>query len=223
MIVSPTEPARLRELGHVGMSPEDSGADFLIVPHVSWGGHLGVQRKEIKDLLASLGDGRLAEQLMKMRQLAQGLLLVEGKIRWTNDGEMMVQFGRGLNRASWRGLLWSARRLGIWVDYTDSIQDTADYLVALEKWSKKEHHTTFERTSAPVRANAWGRVENVDWQRHLLMALPGIGQVAANRILDKFGMPLRMAVSKSDLLTVEGLGPAKVDRLLAAVPQLENL
>lgn len=222
MIVSPTEPATIRALGHVSMLPESFGADVLIVPSPTLGGHVGVQRKEVKDLIASIHDGRLAEQITKMRGLAQAVLLVEGKIRWTNDGEMMGAHGRGLSRASFRGLLWSARKAGVWVDYTATVTETAEWLVGFEAWAKKEHHTAFETTAKGPARPLWGTVGNIDWQLHLLRCLPGVGPVAAQRIHDAMGMPLRMAMTREELLAIEGLGPAKVDRILAAVPTIER-
>lgn len=222
MIVSPTEPAAIRALGHVSMLPETFGADVLIVPHVQWGGHVGVQRKELADLLASIHDGRLAEQIQKMRALAQGVLLIEGKARWTNDGELMVNRGQGISRGALRALLWSARRAGLWVDFSDSVADTCGWLEAFEAWLHKEHHTAFETTGRGPARPLWGTVGNVEWQLHLLRSLPGVGPVAAKRIHDAMGMPMRMAASRDELLAIEGLGPAKVDRILAAVPSMEE-
>ena len=67
MLISPTEPPELKALGKLSLLTEKHGADVLIMPHASWEGMLGVQRKELKDLLASMSDGRFGEQMMKLK------------------------------------------------------------------------------------------------------------------------------------------------------------
>ena len=83
--VAPTEPASLRAAAdHVSQHPERFGVDVLIV-----GAHhtVGIQRKTVSDLLASLDDGRLAEQSILMKGLGPNevVVLIEGAVRFVND------------------------------------------------------------------------------------------------------------------------------------------
>jgi ERCC4-type nuclease len=221
MLISPTEPPELRALGRVSNLSERYGADVLINPHENWGGWFGVQRKELKDLLASLGDGRFGEQVQKMTRCARALVLVEGRMKWTAGGELIAgDWGRPLTRDAWNGIKWSTALLGVQVDYTDDLAQTCEYMVALEKWAKKDRHDSLLHRPGP--AGRWGQVGARDWERHLLMSLPGVGPKMADRILDHCGMPLRFGVSAETLHEIEGLGNAKIRRILACFPQDES-
>ena len=58
MLISPSEPAAIRALGTTCDIPERHGCDVLFVAH---GGYWGVQRKELKDFVASVNDDRLGK------------------------------------------------------------------------------------------------------------------------------------------------------------------
>ena len=94
MLASPTEPKQLRDLGTTSSIPENHGADFLIVAQKR---RIGVQRKQFPgDLLASLNDGRLYNQIPHLSELDHALLIVEGHGRWTDDREQPRRRRRGL-------------------------------------------------------------------------------------------------------------------------------
>src|SRR5688572_29969153 len=119
-MVSAAEPKSLQGLGTYSPLPEQYGCDFLIPCPV---GMVGVQRKEIHDLIASRGDGRLVRELAQMKQLDIAVLLVEGRLKWTSDGKLLS------SRTSWTrpqhlGLLFSVQSSGIWVNSATDIQDT---------------------------------------------------------------------------------------------------
>jgi ERCC4-type nuclease len=219
MLISPSEPAELRAIGTVSSLPERYGADILMIPHESWGGWLGVQRKELRDLLASLADGRLGEQVLKMKRCARSMIVVEGRMKWAAGGELVAEnWGRPLTRDAWNGIKWTTTLAnGCQVDYVDDLAQMCEYLVALEKWAQKDAHDSLFHRPGP--AGAWGRVGAKDWERHILASLPGIGPKLAGRIIETVGMPLRFGVSAEVLATVPGMGAAKVRRVLACFPQ----
>jgi len=221
LLISPTEPNELKALGKLSLLTEAHGADVLIVPHSSWGGMLGVQRKEVKDLIASLGDGRFGEQMLKLKDCKQGLLLIEGRVRWSEEGELLnVERGQKISRGSWWAMMWSVRLAGHWVDHTDNVRSTCEYLKALETWAQKEHHRSLHTRPNPT--GKWGVATNRDWQRHLVMSLPGIGPELAERILDEVGQPLGLRVGVEELLQVRGLGRKRLDRINRALGQEEG-
>lgn len=219
MLISPSEPQLLRDAGKTSMLPEQFGADILIIPHSSWGGYLGVQRKELKDLIASLADGRLGKQMMQLKGCSQALLLIEGKMRWDSAGNLSNNRGMNLTWEAWLGLTWTMRlTVGAWIDFTDSLQKTVEYCQELEHWAQKESHRSLH--SRPGPAKRWGVAGARDWERHLLMGFDGIGPELADRILDTVGMPLRWGVGAEELEKVKGLGAKKVRKIMANFPEV---
>ncbi len=218
MLVAPTEPPALKKIGTVSMRPEDFGCDLLFAARGKW---FGIQRKEFKDLLASMRDGRLAQQVAMMAGLEQAMVVVEGwsGVQWTGDGVLVDGYAK-VTRAQLRGLLWSVRDRGIWVDHTRDLADTIALVGEWEQWCRKDGHKSLSTRPGPV--NTWGKATNRDWQEHLLQGLPGVGVELAGRILDEVGMPLQWRVERDELLKVQGLGKGKVEKMMAAVPERET-
>lgn len=204
------------------MMTEDRGADLLIwsASHQGW---IGVQRKEMKDLIASVSDGRFAEQMMKLKgSVAMPVLLIEGKGSWTTDGKWA---GRG-STLSWAGLskllLTTAASVGLFVAATERLSgscSTVEWATAAEEWGRKTLHSGLSGTRGGVKVT-WGTADNRDYQRHLLMGLPGVGPELADRILDALGtMPLTWRDGAvEEMAKVRGVGKKKLERMLAAVP-----
>ena len=157
MICSPTEPAQLRDAADaVSMFPESFGAD-LVVP-IHGGGWAGIQRKEIADLCASIEDNRLAEQLVKLRQLTMSMLIVEGELEWTNDGEMLSRRRwKSITRDRFDGVMWHVQADGTWVCFTRDLAETIRVAKHFEKWTAKPRKAM--ATRPPVTA-AWGTPDN---------------------------------------------------------------
>jgi ERCC4-type nuclease len=178
----------------------------MFFAHKQW---VGIQRKEISDLIASLADGRLAREVAQMQSLDQRMLIVEGPIRFTNDGEMMDRpFGQKLTKKQWKGLLWSIRLKDIWVEFSESVDDTIEILSWFEEWIRRDKHQSLERRPGPL--SMWGNPTNEDYQRHLLMGLPGVGPELAERLRAKFGgVPWQWTINYEDLLNVDGIGAKK--------------
>lgn len=211
MLIAPTEPPSLRALGTVSMYPESHGVDLIFVARGRW---FGVQRKEFSDLLASMTDGRIGQQVSMMQGLAGAMVVIEGlgSARWADDGRLIDQY-HTVTRDQIRSLLWSVRSRGIWVDQTDNLADTIRLVSAFEAWCKKPAHTSLDVRPGPV--SMWGKADNRDWQLHFLQGLPGVGVELARRIVDTLGMPVGWQVTRDELLSIDGLGPKKVDRIMA--------
>lgn len=206
MLVSPTEPAMLREGGEISPFPELHGVDYVIIVP----GHMiGVQRKEIKDFVASVKDGRLAKEKGQWSgsPFSRIYLLMEGRVRVNNKGEILLgKNSYGFKLSQMRGVLLG---LGVEVIWSDGLEDTKEYLTHLEEWWSKESHGL----SRPGPRVEWGKAGNRDFQIHLLMGLPGIGRVLAERILDEVGMPFGWKVGMEELMEVDGLGEKKVKEI----------
>ncbi len=229
MLIAPTERHPITTLGKTSSLPEQYGVDILFPVQSTW---VGIQRKEINDLVASVYDGRLARELAMMKRCTLSVLVVEGKPQWTMDGELMgrSQYGNhgngkpGKSTSKWtrsqhRGLLNSVRSQGVWTDSTESASDTVDFARGLETWLKKEKHGMLH--SRPGPETIWGSPTNRDYARHLIMGLPGVGGELADRILDQLGIPFGWCVSREDLLSVPGIGPKRADQMMRSLGVVE--
>jgi len=211
LLVSPTE-QKLKELGTVSSLPEQYGADFLFPGK---DGLVGVQRKEIRDLVASLHDGRLAKELGQMKSLAQAILLVEGEVRWSSSGNLMA-IRRPFTRAQWYGVMFSVQSSGLWVISTDGVDESRIVLPLVEKWLQKNRHGSL--AGRPNPNGDWGTVGSRDWGIHLLQSFQGIGAETAGRIYDYFeGVPLGWMVSQGELQNVKGVGKGRAETLYRAL------
>lgn len=219
MLVSSAEqPAAIRALGKSSRRPEEFGADILFA--VSNPDRLvGVQRKDIKDLIASVHDGRLEREVKQLTsgRLAVAVLAVEGKACWTTEG-MLAERGWQWTRQQHRGLLWSIRSRGIWVEWTDHPDDTAAMARDLEKWLSKDRHHSLSRRPGPGATSVWGKANNHDWACHLLMGLEGVGPELAERIVQQFnGPPLTWTCTEEELMQIPGIGRKRAQQLLDAL------
>lgn len=218
MFVSPAEPAKIKlALGDeckVSSLPEKYGCDMLFYTQGQW---VGIQRKEVNDLLASVNDGRLAKETQQMQShCTTKILIVEGQVRWTNSGEMYGQnFGRKWNKKQWKALLWSVRQKGIWVEFTDDAQDTAEHCLWLQQWLGKSAHRGLDTRPGPT--SIWGNPRNEDYQRHLVQGFPGVGYELAERIVEKFGVPFKWNITIEQLMEIPGIGKKKAEKIWACL------
>lgn len=214
--VAPTEPVALKKVGKSSSLPERFGVDVL------WGAKgakVGVQRKEWKDLLASVEDGRWQREVAMMTdgRLVAAWVVVEGWPKIGPDGRLVDKsWGRGWTEGAMRGVLWGAVRAGIGVDRTDGIAGTVAWVQAMVKWSRKDRHTSGMARPGPT--GMWGSRNNRDWGVHLLQGLDGVGPELAGRIWDRFGgVPWRWEVGVEELMEVDGVGKKKAEKMWQAL------
>lgn len=211
LLVAPTEPPILRALGTVSLLTERHGVDYLWpTPH----GLAGVQRKEYKDLFASVTDGRLAREVDQMCRLSCAALVVEGQIPWTRDGLLA---DRRWTRKQYRGLLWSVQQKGVWVMTSSDHADTAEVIEGFAEWTCKERHTALEGRGGAPR-DVWGKRSPKAIKLWVLQAIPQVGPQLAERIVDHFGgVPLKMTCTAEELMEVPGIGRKKAEGLIRAL------
>lgn len=206
MLVSPTEPPEFRVLGEVSSVPEMYGADFLLYgPKI---GRVGVQRKEISDLVASIRDDRLREQVERLKGLDVGMVIIEGRIEWTNDGHLLG-ISSPFTRAQLLGMLWHLQSIGLWISFTSSKTETTECISLFSRWIAKERHTSLTGRRTP--RNQYGTRDNEDWQIHILQGFPGLGYERARAVREFYGgLPLSWTGTLSD---VPGIGEKMWTRL----------
>jgi DNA excision repair protein ERCC-4 len=218
ILVAPSEPPLIKTLGTVALVPEAYGCDIMWAEPVL-GGLVCVQRKEVSDLVKSVGDGRLAKECQQLLALTVKLavLVVEGQPHFSNEGVLLSQY-QYWTRAQHRSLLRSVQLQGILVDTTDSTADTVAYIGELAHWAAKEGHHSLERRPKPKgEPTDWGVVTDRRWGMHLLQSVPGIGPGVAADIWDHCGgLPVKLAMSADELRQIKGVGPKTVKALARA-------
>lgn len=219
ILVAPTEPVTLRNIGRTSSLPERFGADvFWTVQRDARGLKVGVQRKEWKDLVASVEDGRWARELSAMRALDVRFVVVEGWPTVGSDGSLVdKRFGRAWNLSMVRSVLATCQADGVIVDRTANIYDTAEWCKWARGWTAKARHGSLEGREG-VGRGMWGSPTNRDYGVHLLQGLPGVGPELAGRVYDHFGgVPWRWEVGVEELMRVEGIGRKKAEKMIGGL------
>lgn len=225
MLVSASEKSPfLRALGKLSDRPERFGCDVLAVAGGRW---LGIQRKAIQDLLASLWDGRLTTERAQWDRLLNQLggrvvLVVEGKMTWSTDGELMGVYGKGWNRRDYRRLVYSVQRQGAQVFRTDDQKDTAELIEDLIAYHNQKR-TGSRYKGRPNPKGRWGTPSSRDWMVWVITSFgENIGSTRAEALLDHFGgrIPARWEFEYEELLEIPGWGKKTADQLWRALNPL---
>lgn len=139
-------------------------ADYLI-------NNIAIERKTISDLKSSIINKRIFDQLSNLKQHASFLLIIEGI-------QEELYNNKGMHENAVRGFLLSLTLdKGIPFILTENSLDTAHYLSLLAK-----------RTSAKIVSLRPSRIfaSKEKQLQFILEGFPGIGPVAAQRLLTKF-------------------------------------
>ncbi|MDC0883886.1 ERCC4 domain-containing protein [Nitrosopumilus sp.] len=168
--------------------------DYIVAPETI------VERKSIKDLMASIFDGRLYDQCTRLKEnFEHPIVLVEGNVDEIEEitDNPLVFYG-ALSRVT--------LEFKIPIIPTPSASHTAKLLVAL--CSKKDG------PKGPYLKKI-KKSSNLETQQlSTLCSLPGIGEKFAVRMLEKFGTPLKVfSATTSELAKVEGLGESRAKKI----------
>ena len=215
-LVSPAEHSSwIKDLGRVSSNTERYGADVLWWDSTIKG-WVGVQRKAVPDLIASVQDGRLAKEIAQLMKCKVASLVVEGRPRWSTDGTLMRSHTRW-SIAQHRSLLRSIQGRGVFVEHSDDHADTARLIREIAGWVQKGDHRSLDRRPKPS-PDSWGKVTDKAWACHMLQSVPDIGPVQAEAVYEHFDgkMPVVLTATREELLAVKGLGPKRVDKIRRA-------
>lgn len=226
ILVSPAEPSAFHHIGKPSAATERHGVDFFWTVKRERDGESetqrwGIQRKAIKDLLASVDDERLAKELAQARSLHQTVLVVEGRLRFTTSGDLVLP-GKNFNlRNRWtRTGLWklllTVQSRGWWVVFTDDHAGTIEAIRAVESWSRKADHRSLSARPA-MQPVLWGRATDREFAVWVLQSAPGVGPEVAGRIYDHFGGGVvELKVSVEELMEVPGVGKKTAETIAKA-------
>lgn len=189
----------VRELHEMGVKLEmknlDIG-DFILSDRIA------VERKTWPDLISSLVDGRLFEQLKAMQSYPKPFLVLEGP----------QESGRGVSSEAVMGAIASiVVDLGIPIMHTESPAGTAEWLAAVAKREQgRENRKLAIRHGKPM--------DDGQRVRYVLAGFPGIDGSRADALLRHFGsLSAILTASTAMLAEVDGIGPktaSEIHRIL---------
>jgi DNA excision repair protein ERCC-4 len=168
--------------------------DYIVAPETI------VERKSIRDLMASVFDGRLFDQCTRLKEhFEHPIVLMEGNV---DEIEEITE-----NPLIFYGAISTVvLDFKIPVIPTPSAAHTAKLLVSMcsRKDSAKGPYLKKIKKSNDLEKQ----------QLSVLCSLPGIGEKFAVRMLTKFGTPLKVfSATTSELSKVEGLGEARAKKI----------
>lgn len=139
---------------------------------------LVIERKTTADLLASISDGRIFQQALKMRERSPwAYVVVTGYLQPTHDGKTFVQGkATGWNWDAVQGALLDIQETGVQVLYIEHDNGFEAAVCRLAKRSRAGR--VLNNTARPARVMTAGET--------LLTGLPGIGLERAQDLLSGF-------------------------------------
>ena len=168
--------------------------DYIVAPETI------VERKSIRDLLASVFDGRLFDQCSRLKEnFEHPIILMEGNVDEIEEitDNPLIFYG---------ALSTVVIDFKIPVIPTPSAAHTAKLLVSM--CSRKDV------PKGPFLKKIKKSPDLEKQQLTTLCSLPGIGEKFAVRMLEKFGTPMRVfTATTSELSKVEGLGEARAKKI----------
>lgn len=187
-------PALLREAGH------DVEAAALAVGDYVLSDDLAIERKSGGDLCASVKDGRLFDQAMRLQDAyPHAVLLVHGE-------------ASGLPEPAWRGAVCKLIEDGITVLHATDAGDAAAWIDRLARRLARERRAP--RALGRRRAAPTAHAQAVA----MLACAPGVSQTTARALLEHFGTVQAIAAAdEAALREVRGVGPTRAHALLAVL------
>jgi DNA excision repair protein ERCC-4 len=171
-------------------------ADYVLNPEVA------VERKTVRDLVASVYDARIFSQAARMAaNFAKPYLLVEG------DSKEVEQLAKNLK--SYYGAISNITlAYGMRVLSTANPRETAIAIAELLSQAKAK-----PVRSAPMETQPKGKSLPVQ-QLYAVSSLPGVGRKLAERLLLKYGTPRRvMSLTSGEMSMTTGLGWKRAQRI----------
>lgn len=161
---------------------------------------LAVERKGPHDLGASIRDGRIFDQAVRLQSaFAQAVLIVEGE-------------PRGIAEDAWRGAICRLIEDGFTVLHSLDAEDSAAWIIRLAKRARRAGPTT--HSPGPRRAPRHPSAQ----AEAMLSVVPGISTSMARSLLAAYGSLAAVAAAAPDgLRDHPGVGPVRAGRLAEAL------
>ena len=164
------------------------------------GSGLAVERKASADLIASIRDGRIFDQAVRLQSaFPQAVLMLEGE-------------PRGITEDAWRGAVCRLVEDGFTVLHSLDAEDSAAWIVRLAKRARRAAPTvpTHGPRRAPRHPSAQAEL--------MLSVVPGISAAMARSLLAAYGSVAAVAAAAPDgLRRHPGIGRVRAARLAEAL------
>jgi Fanconi anemia group M protein len=198
--LSSNVPKELLEFGVISKPKMLEVGDYIISDRTC------VERKTAEDFLGSLVDGRLMQQMKRLREeYSRPILIIEGEGIYSK---------RGIHPNAVRGALASiVLDFGIPTLFTRDEKETAAFLAALLRREERE------KREIQIRADK--RISTLKEQQESVIAgLPNINIILARRLLKEFGSVLGVfTASVEDLKKVKGIGDKTAEEIRRVLTQ----
>ncbi len=167
------------------------------------GEDIAVERKTIHDLISTLTQRFLFDQIFNMKTAyPKAILLIEGYLG-------ILRKFRRITPEALNGALFAIARANIPIVPTIDYQDTATFLVTAAKQLRKEG-----KIKAVIRHRP--KAKNIQQQQvYAVTGLPHVGPTLAVNLLKQFGSVRQVFnTSKEGLKAVKGIGPVNASRIV---------
>lgn len=171
-------------------------ADYVLNPE------LAVERKSVRDLVASVYDSRIFNQAARLSAAyAKPFLLVEG------DSKEVEGLARNLK--SFYGAIANVTlAYGLRVLYTANPRETATAIAELLAHARAKPLNSIPSELPPKSKTVHQQ------QLYLVSSMPGIGRKLAEKLLSKYGTPRRvMNLTTGELAMTQGIGWKKAEKI----------
>ena len=158
-----------------------------------------VERKTLKDFVASIIDGRLFPQLIQLKQKYSKPILIL---------EKGTQSDRISQNAFFGALASIITDFNVPLIITESTEESAAllYVIAKREQTERKKSVKVREGEKPVNIK--------EVQKYILAGIPGVSAVLATRLLEKFGTLQNVfSASESKLLEVKGIGEIIAKRI----------
>ena len=140
-------------------------ADYLI-------GDVAIERKTISDLISSMINKRLIQQLKQMQKYKKQLLIIEGNLKEVYEEESNIS-------KAIRGFIISINlNYKIPIIFSEDYEDTAKYLITLAKQQAKPSSEPSLHSKIPRTIK--------EQKQYILESFPNIGPKTSKKLLEKF-------------------------------------
>lgn len=167
-----------------------------------------IERKKIDDLVNSLIDGRLFEQVKNMlRYSTRPLIIVEGNLN-------NIYRYRKITPHQMLGLLSTLLLMSVNIIFVRNEEETAYFIYSLIKKINTEKEKK-EWISPTKIGHRKGGKSIWDAQVNLISSIPGISREMAIKILKYFGSPRKFFKASSyEMKKVEGIGDKRIKKII---------